>query len=122
MRKLVSVLGDIWPSLVASVLAAFGAFLSLGVLGLLLYYLVSPALDLVYPPLEAWDQTVVWPLIVAAPLLWSPSFVVAGLLNRRLKIGGWRRASRIFVYVALVWFAALGSWWIILSVNSGVWQ
>jgi hypothetical protein len=51
------------------VVAATGAILSFGMLGLLLYYLVPPPLNLGFPPLKQWDQSVIWPLIIGAPIL-----------------------------------------------------
>lgn len=122
MRSVLAFLGDIWPSIAATILAALGSFLSLGMLGLVLYYVVSPALNLAFPPLDAWDQTVVWPVIIAAPLVWSPVFVPAGILNRHLSRSGWTRPRRIVVYAAIIWLAAVASWWLILSVNPDVWQ
>lgn len=121
MRGRAGVLADIWPSIVATVLAAVGGFVSLGTLGLVLYGAASPVLLRLFPPLDAWDQTLVWPLLIAVPIVWSPVFVVAGLLNRRWRLAGWRRAMRIAAYVVLVWSAAVASWSALLSLNRDVW-
>ncbi len=122
MRTSLRVLADIWPSLVAALLAAAGAFLSLGTLGLLLYHLVSPALSLWFPPLGAWDQSLVWPVIVAVPLLWAPAFILAGIANRQVKQRGWTRAGRIPLYLAIVWLAALAVWAVVLAANPTLWR
>lgn len=121
MRSFFAFLGDIWPSIVATILVAVASFVSLGMVGLVQYYLASPALNLAFPPLEAWDQSVVWPMLIGAPLLWSPAFFVAGIVNRRLSRSGWQRARRIAVYVGIVWLAAVASWSLLLSVNRDVW-
>lgn len=122
MRAALRRLADIRLSIAATFLAAIGAFLSMGVLGLALYAPVSPALGLAFPPLEDWDQSLVWPVLIAAPLLWSLAFVPAGLVNRRLKRAGWRRARRILVYAALLWLAAFLSWCLVLALNESVWR
>lgn len=122
MRAAVRFLADIWPSLVAALLAAVGGFLSLGTLGLLLYHLVSPALTLRFPPLPAWDQSLVWPVIVAVPVLWAPSFILAGVVNRQVKRRGWTRTSRIPLYLAIVWLAALAAWAAMLAANPTLWR
>lgn len=121
MRGRAAVFADIWPSIVATVLAAVGGFVSLGTLGLVLYGAASPVLIRLFPPLDAWDQSLVWPLLIAVPIVWSPVFVVAGLLNRRWRFAGWRRALRIAAYVVLVWSAAVASWSALLSLNRDVW-
>ena len=59
MRLLMRVVLDIWPSLLAALFSAIGAFLSMGLLGLVLYYLVSPVLNGWFPPLASWDQSLV---------------------------------------------------------------
>lgn len=115
------VLRDIWPSLVAALMAAMGGFLSMGLLGLVLYHLVSPILNLRFPPLEAWDQPLVWPLIIAMPVVWSPAFVVAGLVNRWATRRGRSRRTRIPLYVAIVWAAALAVWWMLIAGNAPLW-
>lgn len=122
MRAALRLLADIWPSIVATFLALLGAFLSMGLLGLILYHLVSPGLNLVYPPLTQWDQSQVWPVMLAMPLPWSPSFIVAGLVNRRVERKGWARRSRIPLYVAIIWLAALVTWLGLLAVNPTVWN
>lgn len=121
MAAFFSFLRQIWPSLLGMLLAALGSVLSLGVLGLVLYHLVSPALALRFPPLERWDQSLVWPLIIAAPLLWSPAFLLAGLLNLRLRRQGWGRGRRVAAYLAVLWLAGLASWWLMLELNTLAW-
>lgn len=122
MRAFLRLLVDIWPSIVAALLAAVGAILSMGLLGLVLYHLVSPVLNLAFPPLSAWDQSLVWPVVLAMPLPWSPSFILAGVVNRQMMRRGWTRRRRIALYVAIVWLAALASWWGMLVANPPLWR
>lgn len=115
-------LSDIWPSLVAVLLAAVGAFLSMGLLGLVLYYLVSPVLNWWFPPLDAWDQSLVWPVIIAMPILWAPAFIVAGVANQHAKLRGWSRRIRIALYLTIIWLASVIAWAALLAANPTLWR
>jgi hypothetical protein len=122
MRSAIRIVADIWPSLVAAVLLIVGAFLSMGLLGLVVYHLASPALNLWFPPLDNWDQSSVWPVIIAMPIAWSPAFIVAGVINRQTKTHGWTRKTRIPLYLAIVWCAAIAVWSAILIANPALWR
>ena len=115
-------LTDLWPSLLLALLAVVGAFLSMGMLGLVLYYLVSPLLNLWFPPLEIWDQSQVWPVIIAMPIVWAPAFLVAGIVNRQTKRRGWSRRARIALYFGILWLAALLAWLVLLPANPTLWR
>ena len=117
VKAILSWILDLKWSIAGFVLAAIGSFLSLGLQGLALYGLVSPALNLIYPPLDRWDQSTVWPLIVGAGLIWSLSFLPAGLLDRRLKARGIRRGGRVLAYLGMLWLGALLAWLLILIAN-----
>ena len=117
VKAILSWILDLKWSIVGLLLAAIGAFLSLGVQGLALYGLVSPVLNLIYPPLESWDQSIVWPLIVGAGLLWSLSFLPAGLLDRSLKARGTRRRWRVLAYLGVLWVGGLLAWLLVLITN-----
>ena len=117
MKAILSGIVDLKWSIGAFLLAAFGAFLSLGLQGLALQVLVSPVLNLMFPPLDRWDPSAVWPLIIAAGLVWSISFVPAGLLDRRLKRRGTRRRWRVLAYLAVLWCGALLAWLLVLATN-----
>lgn len=122
MSSVLAWLRDTWPSILTGFLVALGGFLSMGILGLAQYYLVSPALNLGFPPLEKWDQSVVWPLIIVAPILWSPTFLLAGTLNTRLKRAAWARGKRVLAYLAILWLGAAAAWWFLLITNESVWR
>jgi hypothetical protein len=115
-------LAAIWPSLVAALLVAVGAVLSMGLIGLVLYYLASPALTVWFPPLAAWDQSLVWPAIIAAPIVWAPAFVLAGVLNDRFARRGWRRRRRILLYLGVLWLWAVAAWSVVLIANPTLWR
>ena len=122
MSPIFRFLVDLWPSFVIALLAMVGAFLSMGMLGLALYYLVSPVLNVWFPPLDVWDQSLVWPVIIAMPILWAPAFIVAGIVNRQTKLRGWSRRARIALYLGIIWLAALLAWLILLPANPTLWR
>jgi len=80
-------------SVVAGVAAAALSFLSFGLLGYVLYYAAYPVVGLVFPPLSAWRPDTVWPLIVGAGIVWSLSFLPAGVLDRAWRRAAWPRAG-----------------------------
>ena len=122
MSPVLRLLTDLWPSALLSLVAAVGAFLSMGMLGLVLYYLVSPLLNVWFPPLEAWDQSQVWPVIIAMPIVWAPAFLIAGIVNRQTKLRGWSRRARIALYIGILWLAALAAWLVLLPANPTLWH
>ena len=115
-------LTDLWPSVLLALVAVAGAFLSMGMLGLVLYYPVSPLLNVWFPALEAWDQSQVWPIIIAMPVVWAPGFLVAGIVNRQTKLRGWSRRARIALYFGILWLAALLAWLVLLPANPTLWR
>ncbi len=79
--------------------AAFAlSFLSLGMLGYVLYYAAYPVVGMAYPPLTAWRPDTVWPLIVGAGLVWSFSFIPAGVIDHALAGRGVARVQRNISY------------------------
>jgi hypothetical protein len=122
MSPVLRLLTDLWPSALLSLVAAVGAFLSMGMLGLVLYYLVSPLLNVWFSPLEAWDQSQVWPVIIAMPIVWAPAFLIAGIVNRQTKLRGSSRRARIALYFGILWLAALAAWLVLLPANPTLWH
>jgi hypothetical protein len=47
-------------------------------------------------------------------MIWSVSFLAAGLLNVRLEQSGWGLLSRRAIYAAVIWLSAGLIWGIIL--------
>ena len=81
-------------SLVGFAAAFLLSFLSFGLLGYVLYYAAYPVVGMAYPPLSAWRPDTVWPLIVGAGLVWSFSFIPAGVIDHALAGRGVARAQR----------------------------
>lgn len=97
-------------SLLAALGAVLGSFLSLGMLGYVLYYLAYPVVGLVYPPLTTWRPDTVWPLIIGAGILWSLSFVVAGVVDHALAARGAGTTRRRIAYLVVLWLGAVAAW------------
>ena len=103
-------------------LAGFAAaivlsFLSLGMLGYVLYYATYPVVVAAYPPLTAWRPDTVWPLIVAAGVVWSVSFIPAGVIDRALAGRGVARMPRNLSYLAVLWVGAAAAWLLLIAIN-----
>lgn len=102
--------------------AGFGAaillsFLSLGMLGYVLYYIAYPIVGVLYPPLSAWRADAVWPLIVGAGVVWSLSFLPAGVVDHALTTRGVSPAGRKFSYVLVLWIGAVAAWLFLIATN-----
>lgn len=104
-------------SLAACVAAVAASFLSLGMLGYVLYYLAYPIVALVYPPMSVWRPDAVWPLIVGVGIVWSLSFVVAGVVDRALAGRGVAPARRKLSYFAVLWIGAVAAWLFLIATN-----
>ncbi|WP_421999760.1 hypothetical protein [Reyranella sp.] len=104
-------------SVAACGLAIFASFLSLGLLGYVLYYLAYPVVGLVYPPLTSWRGDTVWPLIIGAGIIWSLSFLVAGVVDHAIAARGAARGRRTAAYLAVLWAGAVAAWLFLLATN-----
>jgi hypothetical protein len=92
---------------------------SMGALGFVLFYPVYPVLAPFFGGPDEWPSgDWLWSSTIAAGMAWSFSFLVAGLLNRRLEQVGWRAHYRKAIYVAVLWIGAALIWLIILSANT----
>ncbi len=115
-----TVLRYIW-SLKWSLLAAAGtmlaSFLTLGMLGYVLYYVAFPVVGMVYPPLSAWKPDTVWPLIVAAGMVWSLAFLPAGMVDHALGARGVAAGYRKLSYAGVLWLGAVASWLFLIATN-----
>jgi hypothetical protein len=116
----VAVLRYLWSlkwSLAAGVAAVLLSFLSFGLLGYVLYYAAYPIVGFVYPPMPAWRPDTVWPLIVGAGIVWSPSFLPAGALDRALALRGVTAGRRRLAYLAVLWIGAVAAWLFLIATN-----
>jgi hypothetical protein len=103
-------------------LAGFAAafllsFLSFGLLGYVLYYAAFPVVGVAYPPLTAWRPDTVWPLIVGAGLVWSFSFIPAGVIDHTLAGRGVARMPRIISFFVVLWLGAVAAWLLLIATN-----
>lgn len=115
-----TVLNRLWMmrwSLAGFVAALAIAFLSLGYSSLLLYAVAAPMLGVVYPPLAQWHGPWVWPVLVGVAILWSPSFLVAGVLGQALEARAWSIGRRRMAYLAVLWLGAVLAWFAVLHAN-----
>ena len=102
-------------SVIAALIAAAWGLLSMGFMGIALYYLAAPALWPFFGDFEDWRGDDVWPAMIAAGMLWSCSFLVAGWLNRRLVRANWSNGRRRAVYVLVLWLGAVAVWLLMLA-------
>ncbi len=102
-------------SIIAAVAVAVLGFLSMGILGFVLYYAVYPLLAPFYGNINYWLGDDVWPSTIAAGVLWSLSFLVAGAVHRRQERAGVARGWRRFCYVLILWLGAALLWFYLAS-------
>ena len=93
------------------------SFLSFGLLGYVLYYAAYPVVGMAYPPLSAWRPDTVWPLIVGAELVWSFSFIPAGVIDHALAGRGVARAQRNIAYFVVLWVGAALAWLLVIATS-----
>ena len=93
------------------------SFLSFGLLGYVLYYAAYPVVGMAYPPLSAWRPDTVWPLIVGAGLVWSFSFIPAGVIDHALAGRGVARAQRNIAYFVVLWVGAALAWLLVIATS-----
>ncbi len=103
-------------------LAGFAAafllsFLSFGLLGYVLYYAAYPVVGMAYPPLTSWRPDTVWPLIVGAGLVWSFSFIPAGVVDHALAVRGIARSRRNISYLVVLWIGAVAAWLFLIATS-----
>lgn len=96
-------------SLLAFVLTLALGLLSMGVLGGLLYYPVSPLLG-AYGDLESWHGDWVWPTLIIVGMGWSFAFLIAGLLDHLLKSKKAHGALRAVAYLGVLWLVDAALW------------
>ena len=101
-------------SLVAFVITLALGLLSMGFLGIGLYYIVSPILDLKFPDLDSIHGDWVWPALILSGMLWSFGFLFAGWIYLYLARFDWAQSTRIAIYVLTLLLWALILWSLIL--------
>ena len=90
-------------------------FVSMGLLGLALYYPVAPVLRLRFAAQDAWLGDWVWPAVIGVGMGWSVGFLIAGVVNHFLVKQGWRASLRGLTYLGLLWLWDLVVWTLTLT-------
>jgi hypothetical protein len=106
------------------------AFLSLGMIGLGLFILVTPALNLLFGLNLPMDHTgvdqltdhglsgdAVWPTIILVSLLWPFGFLMAGFTKHKTIVSGLPNLAKNFVYLLVLWLWALCLWAFVIKVG-----
>ena len=107
-------------SVIAFVAAEVINFVSLGFLGIILYFPVAPVLCLHFAPMSRWEGDWVWPTVVMAGMGWSFGFLIAAVLNRRLaaKSPAPSPLVRRTIYTGVLWSWDLAVWSLVLTFPS----
>ncbi len=79
--------------------------LSMGLLGQILYYIVSPVLNLIFPPMKLWTGDWVWPALIYASVLWPFGFFISGYSHLLLTKLGWAKIALygVYVWILVMW-------------------
>lgn len=106
-------------SIVAGFIAGGFGLLSMGALGLALYYMSYPLHYPLFGDIETWEgKDLFWPSILWAGMLWGLAFPVAGWFDMRLARDARGAMMRRLVYLAILWLGA-GLVWIVVALGSG---
>lgn len=106
-------------SIIAALVVAALGLLSMGILGLVLYYLTYPLHYPLLGDIDDWEGTdLFWPSIILAGMLWAVCFPVAGYVDLRLKQADRPRWVRRAAYLAILWLGA-GLIWLVVAMTSG---
>lgn len=90
---------------------------SMGLFGQGLYYLVSPILNLKFPPMSSWHGDWVWPVSFMSGMFWSFGFLIGGWIYSLLKKFGWPRIALYCIYIFILFIWDLFVWFMILNVQ-----
>lgn len=122
------------PSMKRSTIAflvAFGlAFLSLGMTGIALFVLVTPALNVLFGLNIPMDHTgidqlkdkamagdAMWPTIILVSILWSFGFLIAGFIKHKTSLSVLPKFLKNFAYLVILWAWALFLWVVAIKVG-----
>jgi len=115
----------LWPkttvmrfSLVAFILIIILSVLSMGFLGIGLYFIASPALALLFPnipnDMNTWHGDWVWPAMISMPIIWSSGFLIAGGVYQFLQKLDWTNLTLKTSYIVILLLWNLLIWFILL--------
>ncbi len=103
-------------SVVAFVVTTGIGFMSMGILGLLLYYCVFFIFPS-YPNINEWHGDWVWPAMIGAGMFWSLGFIFGGLAWYSLKNKIASKAVLRLIYGFILWTWACIIFWLIIINN-----
>lgn len=116
-----------WPktkvmrfSVIAFIISLVLSVLSMGFLGIGLYFIAAAPLALLFPSLpnnmDTWHGDWVWPAMIGMPLLWSFGFLIAGWIYLYLEKLDWTELTKktSYIVVLLLWNIFT---WLMLLVN-----
>ncbi len=95
----------------AFIIALAVSFFSMGMVGAVVYIVVSPILRLKYPPMNQWSGDWVWPANIIASLVWCLGFLIAGVVNMFIQ------HYNSYIYLGVLWFWGLLVWWVVLMLS-----
>lgn len=93
------------------------SIVSMGILGLVLYFPVS-FLFRAYPEHDSWHGDWVWPAIIGVGMFWSLGFLIAGTAWHYLidHISSVTVLRVIYGIILYIWAALL--WWVVIHKNA----
>ena len=102
-------------SITCFAITLLAGLLSMGLLGQGLYYLISPILDLKFPPMKSWHGDWIWPVVLYVSILWPFGFLIGGWTYLSLIKFGWPKITLygIYICILLIWDSFL--WFIMLN-------
>ncbi|MGK0270420.1 MAG: hypothetical protein ACI88H_001066 [Cocleimonas sp.] len=115
----------LWPtskvmqfSLIAFIISIVVSLLSIGFLGIGLFYVASPVLTLFFPSisnnLNTWHGDWIWPAMIGIPIVWSFGFLIAGRMYLHLESLDWTHLTVKTSYIVILLFLNILLWLILL--------
>ena len=105
-------------SLIATIVTIALSLLSMGFLGIGLFYIASALLTPLFPKLptdiDSWPSDFAWPAVIAMPMLWSIGFLMAGWVYLRLQKLDWTGLTLKTSYIVILLFWNFLIWLLIL--------
>lgn len=115
----------LWPSssvmrfsVIAFIVCLILSILSMGFLGVGLFYVASGAIGLFFSDIpnnmNTWRGDWVWPAMIAIPMLWSFGFLIAGKAFLYFQQLDWTNLTLRTSYIVILLFLNLLLWLVLL--------
>lgn len=92
-------------------------FLSMGLLGGVLYYLVAPITSLWLPHLNDLSGDWIWPALIGVGMIWGVGFLIAGIIDNKFVKKFANKLIRRLIYGLILWLTAFCLWAFTLYIN-----